>query len=141
MSCNNQTVIFGSGAVVVRSPASSNCPPSPAPPWGREGRAPISQTLFEAGNVSLTTDITYLDKVVSDPPAPQAITIPNGNRKGQFKQIIIQGSKLATTETWNLAGTFAGYTSLTFNAIGNAAMLVWNGDSWTVMGGNVTTNV
>lgn len=140
MSCENQTTIFG-GTVVVRSPASNNCPPSPQPPWTREARSPVAQTLYDAGSVSLTTDITYLDKPVSVPASPKAITIPNGNRKGQFKQILIQGDKLATTETWNLAGTFAGFTSLTFDKLGFNAMLVWDGTSWSLMGGNAAINV
>lgn len=128
------------GCCCDEQPASSRTPPSPTPPWHRDIKTPVTQTLSDDGNVSLTTDVTYLDKTISSPSVPVNITIPNGNFARQYKTILIKGDKLATTETFNLAGTFAGYSSLTFDGVGFVAVLIWDSSSWVLVGGNVTTN-
>src|SRR5678816_1956295 len=90
----------GSGAVVVRAPAACNCPPSPEPPWARARQSPTTQTLGQAGTVSLTADPTYLDLATGIAEStPVAIVLPDGNFKGQTKRIYIPGDKLGTTET------------------------------------------
>lgn len=121
-------------------PAASNAPPSPTPPWARATQTGLSQLLEEAGNVSLTQDETYLDALATAFPSGVAITIPNGNYQGQKKQIYLTGD-LALTATFNLAGTFQGFTSLSFTAVGQTALLSWNGASWAMIGGNAIQNL
>ena len=43
--------------------------------------------------------------------------------------------------TWSLTGTFAGFTSLTFDADGYTAVLEWVDTAWVMIGGNATTVV
>ena len=117
-------------------PATSNCPPSPTPPWSRQ-QVGFTQTLVEAGNVSLTCNVTLLDRVIGSPtPAPQAITIPDGNANGQTKTIAIPGGRLANTETWTLSGSFAGFSQLVFDGVGWNATLMWLDGSWGLVAGN-----
>ena len=113
----------------------SSSPPSPEPPWSRARVSPVIQTLSAAGVVSLTADPTFLDKAVSVPSVPVAITIPDGTSLEQRKHIYIRTDKLATTETFNLAGTFSGFTSLQFDGVGHSAILVWDGKGWKHLAG------
>ena len=52
---------------------------------------------------------------------------------------MIPGNMLGITETFNLAGTFAKYTSLSFDGVGFNATLVWDGGAWTLLSGNANT--
>lgn len=120
-------------------PSSCNCPPSPTPPWARPVLSPLIQTIIQPDTVNIDLLTTRLVKAVSVPSVPIAVVIPNGNYIGQYKQIFIPGDMLVTTEMFNLTGTFATYSSLTFNALGNFAELIWDGSAWNATG-NVITN-
>jgi hypothetical protein len=137
MSCQTIVYVTSSGTVCTTDTAAScNCPPSPVPPWSREARSGQTQRIVDNDVVNLAHDPTYLEKVVSDPSASVTVTLPNGNRKGQHKRIMIPGDSLATTETFTVSGTFAGFTTLTFDAVGYNALLEWDGAAWQFMGGN-----
>jgi len=135
MSFNN-VYPFWPYAVTCDTPAASVCPPSPAPPWSRERRVPNVQTLGEDGTINLETDPTYFDKTASSPAAPVTIVLPDGNSRQQYKTLLIRGDKLATTEQFNVTGTFAGFTSLMFDGVGFSAVLMWSGTDWVMVGGN-----
>lgn len=116
------------------TPASCNCPPSPTPPWARPVMSPLVQTIVDDDTVNVNVLTTRLVKALSTPADPVAVVMPNGNYIGQYKQVFIPGDQLITTETFEMSGTFAIYTSLTFNALGNFAELIWDGSSWAVQG-------
>lgn len=119
------------------SPPACNCPPSPLPPWHRESRSPLSQTLTEDGTVSLTADPTYLSVAeAKDPVSNYIATLPNGNRKGQNKRILIPSTVIEETQTWTLQGTFVNASSYTFDGLGFNALFEWDGGAWHFMGGN-----
>lgn len=120
------------------SPA-SNTPPSPQPPWSRESFRVGVQTLVDNGTIDITRRITQLDQTVAG-SSPYAITLPNGTYKGQIKEIEIPSANLTATSSWLLSGTFAKYTSLTFDSLGFNAMLRFDGTGWQLIGGNCTPN-
>lgn len=147
MSCSNCNCwpcncgfSLGPGSCGCEVPARATSVPSPDAPWSRERRAANTETLQEAGNVSLAVDPTYLDQALNTPSVPVAIAIADGNYRGQIKTIMIPGSRIATTETWNLTGNIAGYSSLTFNSVGFNAVLQWDGSTYHLIGGNCITN-
>jgi hypothetical protein len=93
-----------------------------------------AQTITADDTVSLSADPTYLDKMISTPSVPVAVTLPKGTQKGQYKRILIAGDKIAGTERFNLIGTFAGFSSLYFDSVGFNAVLFWDGTAWQVSG-------
>lgn len=119
-------------------------PPSSTPPWARPVMSPNSETLTVSGPISLTVDPTFLERQVASPSVPQSMTLPNGNYIGQTKTIIIPGNWLTgpngPSETFNIAGIFAGYSSLTLDVNGFIAILFWDGSSWSLAGGNAVNN-
>lgn len=120
---------------------SANVPPSPVPPWQRPVSSPLTQTLSDAGAIDLNCDTTYLDAANGATGDPFALTIANGNYKRQTKRIYVKAERVAQgTAVWNLAGTFTGLASLTFNEDGYSAVLEWDGSGWHLIGGNVGTN-
>jgi hypothetical protein len=122
------------------SPA-CNCPPSPLPPWARPVQSTVTQLLQDAGNISLNNQTTFLDAGAG---SGLAITIPDGNYVDQYKTIQVVSARVgvsADCETWTLAGTFAGFTTLTFDNIGYIAQLKWDGDAWVFLSGNATQNL
>lgn len=139
MSCNNIYPLTLWPYASCSTPATSNCPPSPEPPWSRERRVPNVQTLGEDGTINLEADPTFLDKEISEPAAPVAITLPNGNYRSQLKTILIRSDKLLTTERFNVSGTFAGFTSIYFDGVGFNAILQWDGVAWQILSGNCNT--
>ena len=114
-------------------------PPSPTPPWGREPLSPLIQTCPADGTVlSLTSTLTLLDQAIADPPASVSLTIPDGTYVGQVKVIQIRGDKITDTETFIITGNFAAFTSLKLDNLGFNAILIWDGETWAVFGGNAT---
>lgn len=120
-------------------PARSVLVPSPEPPWKRANFTPLSETLTFAGPISLTANPTFLEQTLNSPAAPVAMVLPNGSAIGQYKTILIATNKRATTETFNVSGTFNGFTSLQFDSVGYVAVLMFDGTGWVLVGGNVTT--
>jgi hypothetical protein len=138
MSCSSCYYILNAdGTYSVAVPKSCSCPPSPTPPWARAIQSPLTQVITQADTVNLTVLTTFFNAALSDPAAPVAVTLPDGNYVQQEKRLMIAGDKLATTEKFIVTGTFAGgYTKLVFNGIGFNAVLVWDSSAWTIMGGN-----
>lgn len=117
-------------------PATSNCPPSPTPPWSRPVQSPATQTITGDDNISLTMDVTYLDSTTVG-AAPYEVTLPDGNYKRQMKRIYIPGKNQATTAEFRVTSpNFVGFTSLLFNSIGTSAVLEWDGSAYHLIGGN-----
>lgn len=72
------------------------------------------------------------------------MTLPNGNYPNQTKTIIIPGTMLTgplgPTETFNITGIFAGYSSMTFDATAFIGIFIWDSGSWIFSSGNAITN-
>lgn len=117
-------------------PPACNCPPSPEAPWTRPKQSPLTQTLTDAGALSLTTDVTYLNKA----GGTASITIPDGNYKRQIKRVYVVKDRVddADSATWTLTGTFLGVTSWQLDSIGYSLVLEWTGEAWVHIGGNAT---
>ena len=116
-------------------------PPSPLPPWHRPIQTPVVQIIYGDDTINLGVDVTYLEKTVSNPSVPVVVTLPDGNFLRQYHRILIAGHLLATSETFEVSGTFTGLTSLTFNSVGHSALLEWDGGGWTMLGGNAAVTV
>lgn len=88
--------------------------------------AAAPQALSGAGAVNVTT---YLTNFTST-GAAQALTLADGVRVGQLKKIkhIVDGGSGVLTPT-NLAGG----TTITFTAVGEFALLFWNGSDWVMI--------
>jgi hypothetical protein len=88
--------------------------------------AAAPQALSGAGAVNVTT---YLTNVTSTGGA-QALTLADGVRVGQLKKIkhIVDGGSSVLTPT-NLSGG----TTITFTAVGEFAILLWNGADWVMI--------
>ena len=120
--------------------------PSPTPPWHRPTVSPLTNSIYGDGPISLTADTTYLNskeiKMVDGVETPYVVTLPNGNHRRQTIQIFIETANLANQETaqFNVTGTFAGFTSLTFNSVNFSAVLEWSGSHWVLVGGNALAN-
>lgn len=117
-------------------PPASNCPPSPTPPWARPSQSPLTQVIVDntVAQILLDPNITFLNQVGG---GPNSIALPNGAFLKQYKEIYIPTQTIATTATWNVAGSFAGgFTKLVFNALGYSALLQWDGAGWQLIGGN-----
>ena len=76
------------------------------------------QTLTGAGAVDLTNLVTELTTTGAD-----ALTLADGTTSGQVKivNMIVDGGNGTLTPT-----TFANGTTITFDAVGESATLVWN---------------
>lgn len=84
------------------------------------------QALSGAGAVNVTS---YLTNVTST-GAAQALTLANGVRVGQLKKIkhIVDGGSAVLTPV-----SLSGGTTITFTAVGEFALLQWNGTAWVMI--------
>lgn len=117
--------------------------PAPRAPWAREVQSPLAQTLVDAAvSLALDPQVTYLAAYQSQAqPITYNLQLPPGNYPQQFKRLYIPTNYIAQTATWTITGTFAGgFTSLTFNSQGYAALLEWDGSGWQMIGGNAILN-
>lgn len=112
--------------------------PSPDAPWRRSNQLISYEVITNTANISLTANPTLLQKVISSPSVPVTLALPNGNQINQSKIILIDSADRATTEVFNVTGTFNGFTSLQFDSAGFHAILVWSGNAWNFVGGNAT---
>jgi hypothetical protein len=118
-------------------PKSSNCPPSPTPPWSRQKQNNLAQVIVQDDTVALTLDPTFLKVPIRTPSTPVACNLPDGSLAGQYKQIFIDGADITGTEQFIISGTFSGgFTQLIFDSISFSALLTWTGTSWALTGGN-----
>lgn len=88
--------------------------------------AAAPQALSGAGAVSVAT---YLTNFTST-GAAQALTLADGVRVGQLKKIkhLVDGGSGVLTPA-NLSGG----TTITFTAVGEFALLLWNGSDWVMI--------
>lgn len=98
----------------------------------REGEvavsAPLSaaqQALSGAGAVNVTSTMTVLTTT-----GVNALTLANGTRVGQIKEIMmtVDGGDGTLTPT-----SLSGATTITFSNVGDYVMLLWNGTAWVVV--------
>lgn len=88
-------------------------------------RSKSFNTQTSSGQVSLTSATTIIDSI-----SPVAATLPVG-KEGQKKTIILKGPGSAT-----LTGTgFGGFTTVTFNSIGDTLTLMYIDSAWYVING------
>ena len=85
------------------------------------------QALSGAGAVNLTSYFTFFTSTATG----NALTLANGSQKGQLKEIGYT-AEAAGGDTGVL--TLTGYTSITFNAIGDEVVLIWTGAAWIAIG-------
>jgi hypothetical protein len=83
------------------------------------------QSLSGAGACNVTS---FLTKVTTT--GANALTLANGTRVGQLKkiQMIVDGGDGTLTPT-----SASGFTTITFNDIGDYALLKWNGTAWILV--------
>ena len=111
-------------------------PQSPKPPFYRETKGNVPQTLTGPGAIILGEGKTTLNSTTG---GPHALTMPNGQYDGQVHRINIRGDAVASTATWNLTGTFiTPITGFQFDSIGQSLVLEWDGHGWHNSGGNAT---
>jgi len=121
------------------STTASTWPPSPIPPYARQTQSPLTQTLTDTGAVSLTTNTTILDAAAADDAI--AISLADGSYEGQLKTIRVDETRITDgSATWTLSGTFANFTTITFDATSINAILQWGGTAWFLAGGQPTVN-
>lgn len=90
------------------------------------------QTVSGAADVNATTSITLIDG--SGLSNDHAQALDDGTKVGQLKIIAMStaptnGNKFVVTPSDAL-----GFTSLTFGSHGDAAILVWTGSKWAIVG-------
>ena len=93
--------------------------------------AQAEQTLTGAGAADVTSAVTAT-VTNTDNSGNNAITLANGTT-GQIKVLYLKtltGSLTSVVTPANLLG----YTTITFNAVGDAALLYFNGTNWVVLG-------
>ena len=93
--------------------------------------AQAEQTLTGAGAADVTSAVTAT-VTNTDNSGNNAITLANGTT-GQIKELYLKtltGSQTSVVTPANLLG----YTTITFNAVGDAALLYFNGTNWVVLG-------
>ena len=93
--------------------------------------AQAEQTLTGAGAADVTSAVTAT-VTNTDNSGNNAITLANGTT-GQIKVLYLKtltGSQTSVVTPANLLG----YTTITFNAVGDAALLYFNGTNWVVLG-------
>jgi hypothetical protein len=90
-----------------------------------------NQALSGAGAVNLTDMLTSLTTT----GASQALTLADGTA-GQIKIIVhtVDGGSAVLTPT-----TKIGFTTVTFTAVGDAAMLIYTATGWAVVGSKGVT--
>ena len=90
-----------------------------------------NQALSGAGAVNLTDMFTSLTTT----GASQALTLADGTA-GQIKIIVhtVDGGSAVLTPT-----TKIGFTTVTFTAVGDAAMLIYTATGWAVVGSKGVT--
>jgi len=87
-------------------------------------------SAYSFGAATLTGGIT---------PAAAAypVVLPNGNYPRQIIRIYIPGSNIPVSPaSFQVAGTFAGFNTLTFNSVGFSAVLEWDSSAWQLIGGS-----
>jgi len=84
------------------------------------------QALSGAGAVNITAYHTKFTSVGTG----DALTLADGSQIGQLKKVSYV-AEAAGGDTGVL--TLTGYTSITFNAITDYAVLMWNGSAWLVI--------
>ena len=87
------------------------------------------QTLSGAGAVNLTTSITWLVTTGAN-----ALTLADG-KEGQVKVIIMKTDGGAGTLTPTSLGNG---TTITFDDVGDSALLIFTNSAWHFMGGTAT---
>ena len=93
--------------------------------------AQAEQTLTGAGAADVTSAVTAT-VTNTDNSGNNAITLANGTT-GQIKVLYLKtltGSQTSVVTPANLLG----YTTITFNAVGDAALLYFNGTNWVLLG-------
>ena len=93
--------------------------------------AQAEQSLTGAGAANVTSAVTAT-VTNTDNSGNNAITLANGTT-GQIKVLYLKtltGSQTSVVTPANLLG----YTTITFNAVGDAALLYFNGTNWVVLG-------
>lgn len=116
---------------------SNACPPSPIPPWNRPVQSPQTQTLYGDGDVSLMSDVTYLDQVTPKNGSQfYSIALPDGNYLRQIKRVYVKDSNQNTTFPFQMSGHFVGFSALRFNNVAWSAVLEWGGSAWYLISGN-----
>ena len=90
-----------------------------------------AQALSGAGAVDVTSQVT----LVTSTGASQAITLADGT-VGQVKTIIkvVDGGSSVLTPA-----NFNGGTTITFDAVGDAATLIFFNSNWNIIGSNSVT--
>ena len=93
-------------------------------------------TRTGAGAVSLTTPVTFL----SNSSGVEALTLANGTA-GQIKVLVMTvkgGTSMRFTGQSNML--FAGGTTLTFDAVGETAILMYVNSKWTLIAGTAAVS-
>ena len=95
-----------------------------------------SDTRTGAGAVSLTTPVTFL----SNSSGVEALTLANGTA-GQIKVLVMTvkgGTSMRFTGQSNML--FAGGNTLTFDAVGETAILMYVNSKWTLIAGTAAVS-
>jgi hypothetical protein len=88
-----------------------------------------AQTLIGSGVVQTTQTLT----LISNTGTTGSLTINDGSFDGQLKLIMFTSGAANSTITSNIKAT-----SITFNSVGDTALLVWYSNDWWVLGGTAT---
>lgn len=90
-----------------------------------------AQSLSGAGAVDITNAFTSLTTT----GAAQALTLANGS-VGEMKVIVhaVDGGSAVLTPT-----TKIGFSTITFTAVGDSAMLIYTSAGWAIVGSNGVT--
>lgn len=90
-----------------------------------------AQSLSGAGAVNVTDAFTSLTTTGSS----QALTLANGS-VGEIKVIVhtVDGGSAVLTPT-----TKIGFSTITFTAVGDSAMLIYTAAGWAIIGSNGVT--
>ena len=92
-------------------------------------KTPTTQTLTGAGAVDIVSAITHIVTT-----AANALTLADG-AEGQWKSIVMKTDAGAGTLTPTNPGNFA---TLTFDDVGDSALLLFTNGKWIWMGGTAT---
>jgi hypothetical protein len=88
-----------------------------------------AQTLIGSGVVQTTQTLT----LISNTGTTGNLTINDGSFDGQLKLIMFTSGAANSTITSNIKAT-----NITFNSVGDTALLVWYSNDWWVLGGTAT---
>ena len=101
------------------------------------GLGQTSQTLTTDGSTTLVADVTSAISEVTSSGGTGTITLADGS-DGQIKMFIhIAGTNVATITPTNLRGG----TSVTMNAVGETATLMFKNSNWNIISVNGATIV